>query len=70
MFGDVALVGPGGRAQGNFVLLASETSLPAEAASTARGARTLDRDALARFAAGADRLRDLDAPADQLLPRR
>ena len=41
VFGDVALVA--GRAAtrgGNFVLLASETSLPAEAASTSRGART------------------------------
>ena len=42
VFGDVALVAPGGASSGNFVLLASETSLPA-AVSTSRGARTLDR---------------------------
>jgi len=70
VFGDVALVRPrGGIEGGNFVLVASETSLPAEAFSTSRGTRAVDRDALTRFAAAADRLRDLDSPADQLLSR-
>jgi hypothetical protein len=66
-FGDVALVGP--RTGGNFILLAAETSLPAEALEASRDARILDRAALEEFAAGADPLRDLDAPADQLISR-
>ena len=74
VFGDVALVarsGAGGRPRGgNLVLLASETALPSGARTTARGARTYDDRATAHFAAGADPLRDLDAPADQLLSRR
>ena len=57
---------PGG---GNLVLLASETALPRGVRPTSRGARTYDRRAAARFAAGAEPLRDLDAPADQLLSR-
>jgi MFS family permease len=65
-FGDVALVGPASGG-GNFVLLASETRLPAPKGS--RDARVLDREASMGFAAGADPLRDLDAPADQLISR-
>ena len=60
---DLGLVG------GNFVLLASETRLPDGARTTSRGARALDRRAVARFADGVDPLRDLDAPADQLISR-
>ncbi|MEA2229278.1 MAG: hypothetical protein QOF04_2908, partial [Solirubrobacteraceae bacterium] len=74
VFGDVALVaepGAGGRpGGGNLVLLASEASLASRVGSTARGARVWDRAAVARFAAGADVLRDDDAPADQLLTPR
>ena len=70
-FPDVAHVarpGPGGRPRaGNLVYLASETALPAGVRTTARGARTYGRAAVARFAAGSDVLRDDDAPADQLL---
>jgi SAM-dependent methyltransferase len=64
VFGDVALVAPrdGG---GNFVLLAAEGPLPALAAP--RDGRRLDA---VRFAADAEALRDMDAPADQLLSRR
>jgi hypothetical protein len=70
-FADVRLVARPGPAGGNQVLLASDRPLPPGAGSSARGARTLDRAAVARFAAGADVLRDDDAPADQLLsPRR
>ena len=54
---------------GNFILLASETRLPPEVFTTSRGARTLGRAAVERFAAGAEPLRDLDAPADQLISR-
>ena len=43
------------------------TALPRGVRSASRGARTYDRRATARFAAGAEPLRDLDAPADQLL---
>ena len=70
-FPDVALVArpsAGGRpGPGNLVFLASETALPAAVRTTARGARTYDRAAVARLAAGASVLRDDDAPADQLL---
>ena len=73
VFADVALVSlPGVSGQpvgGNLILLASETTLPPGVRSSARGARTYDRRAAARFAAGAEPLRDLDAPADQLLSR-
>jgi hypothetical protein len=68
VFGDVALVAPR-RGGGNFVLLASETGLPSGVV-TAREARTYDALATARFAGGADPLRDMDAPADQLLSGR
>ena len=78
-FGDVALVAGGGTrgaedagenlGGGNFILLASETQVPDAALRMSRGARTLGRDALEEFAAGADPLRDLDAPADQLISR-
>jgi SAM-dependent methyltransferase len=67
-FGDVALVAQD-LSGGNFVLLASETELPEEVFTTSRGARVLDREAIASLAAGADPLRDLDAPADQLISR-
>ncbi|MEA2320416.1 MAG: hypothetical protein QOF29_1937 [bacterium] len=74
VFGDVALVaepGAGGRpGGGNLVLLASEAPLASHVGSPARGARAWDRAAVARFAAGADVLRDDDAPADQLLTPR
>ncbi len=70
-FADVALVarpdpdgGPGG---GNLVLIASERPLPEAVAPASRGARTYDRAALERVVAGADRLTDDDAPADQLI---
>ena len=70
-FPDVALVARpgsgGGPRAGNLVYLASETALPAGIRTTARGARTYGRAAVARFAAGSDVLRDDDAPADQLL---
>ena len=70
-FADVALVAPpdgaGGPAGGNLVFLASERPLPAGARFGSRGARTFDRAAVARFAGGAEPLRDDDAPADQLL---
>ncbi len=69
-FADVRLVARPGPAGGNQVLLASDRPLPAQVASTARGAVTLPRAAVARFAAGADVLRDDDAPADQLLSPR
>jgi hypothetical protein len=51
------------------VLLAAEVRLPDGVRTRARGARTLDRAATARFAAGEAPLRDLDAPADQLVSR-
>jgi hypothetical protein len=71
-FADVAVVarpnpaggGPGG---GNLVLIASERRLPAAVAPASRGGRTYDRGALGRVVAGADRLTDDDAPADQLI---
>ena len=70
-FADVALIArpraDGGPNGGNLVLLASDRPLPASLRSPARGARFYDRAALERLAAGADTLRDLDAPADQLL---
>jgi hypothetical protein len=49
------------------VFLASESPLAGSTGSTARGARTWDRAATARFAASADPLSDDDAPVDQLL---
>jgi spermidine synthase len=69
-FADVALVAvpEGDRpAGGNLVLIASDRPLPPSAGSTAQGARTFDRAALARIVAGADPLTDDDAPADQLI---
>jgi SAM-dependent methyltransferase len=62
VFGHVRAVTRGG---GNFVLLASDR--PLTVGSSSRGARTVDG---ARFAAGAEPLRDEDAPADQLLTAR
>ncbi|HWT24861.1 MAG TPA: fused MFS/spermidine synthase, partial [Solirubrobacteraceae bacterium] len=72
VFADVALValpGPGGAgfAGGNLVFVASESRLPGATRTTARGATTAGRAAVARFVRGADPLRDDDAPADQLL---
>ena len=73
VFGDVALVARrgarGGPAGGNLVLLAAPARLPAGVRTTSRGARSYDRTATTRFAAGAAPLRDLDAPADQLVSR-
>jgi SAM-dependent methyltransferase len=69
VFGDVALVAPRGGG-GNFVLLAAETALPRGVRTGSRGGRGYDAAATARFAAGAEALRDMDAPADQLLSRR
>ena len=64
-----AETGGEGLAGGNFVLLASETTLPPEVLSRSPGARRLGREAVERLAAGADPLRDLDAPTDQLISR-
>jgi len=69
VFADVALVDQPGPDGGNLVLLASDAPLAPGVASTARGARPLDRAAVLRLAAGADPLTDDDAPADQLLSR-
>ena len=70
-FEDVRLVAKphpdGGLAGGNLVFLASDAPLPAGVSSRARGARTVDRGAVARLVGDADPLRDDDAPADQLL---
>jgi MFS family permease len=63
-FDEVALVTqpePGG----NFVFLASDGAVP-----TPDGERVLDRAEVELLAAGADSLRDDDAPADQLLTPR
>ncbi len=66
-FADVRLVRERGPARtGNVVFLASARTLPADVRSTARGAQTLDRDAVADLAGDADVLRDDDAPVDQL----
>ena len=64
-FADVRLVAKPGPAGGNLVLIASEA--PVAVAPRSRGARTLDRAAVARFAGDAAVLTDDDAPADQLL---
>jgi SAM-dependent methyltransferase len=70
VFGEVALVAFPDRAGrpsgGNLVFLAG--AIPGQV--TSRGARTYDRDFLLLFTAGADPLRDDDAPADQLLTPR
>ena len=52
---------------GNLVLLASDTPIPEAALSADRGGTVHDAE---DFAAGADPLRDDDAPADQLLTPR
>jgi MFS family permease len=71
VFADVALVAlpsaTGRPTGGNLVLLASERALPGRLRSASRGARTYDGRATEHFAADAEPLRDLDAPADQLL---
>jgi hypothetical protein len=70
-FTDVALVAEPDRegrpAGGNLVLIASERPLSPAVAPASRGARSYDRAAVARLAAGADPLTDDDAPADQLI---
>ncbi len=70
-FADVALIARAGTAGspagGNLVLVASDRPLPAAIDRPSRGARLYDRASVARLAAGADPLRDVDAPADQLL---
>lgn len=70
-FADVALVAvpdaTGSPAGGNLILLASDRPLPESLNPPSRGARLYDRAAVERLAAGADPLRDVDAPADQLL---
>ena len=70
-FADVALIAlpaaDGDPAGGNLILLASDHPLPAGIRRPARGARLYDRAALERLSAGAQPLRDVDAPADQLL---
>src|ERR671917_182929 len=63
-FADVRLVAEPGPAGGNLVLIASEA--PVAVAPRSRGARTLERAAVARFAGDAAVLTDDDAPADQL----
>lgn len=71
VFEDVRLVtyaGADGRpGGGNAVLLASDRPLPDDLGSSGAGATTYNRAALEHFAAGADVLRDDDAPVDQLL---
>lgn len=71
VFADVRLVakpGPGAEPDGgNLVLFASDAPLPRAVRSASRGARIWDRAGVARLVAGADALRDHDAPADQLL---
>jgi MFS family permease len=64
-FDEVALV-THEQAGGNFVFLASDGPLP----PGTDAARVLDRTEVERLAAGADVLRDDDAPADQLLTPR
>jgi len=66
-FADVRLVAFPGPAGGNQVLLASDRLLKPSVRSTSRGARTLGQTAVERLTAGAEVLRDDDAPADQLL---
>jgi len=67
VFAHVRLVARPGPAGGNLVLIASARPLPGPVGSDARGARTLDRAAVRRFAGDAAVLTDDDAPADQLL---
>lgn len=54
-------------AGGNAVLLGSDRPLPAQTGSNADGALTFARPAVTTFSAGAQTLRDDDAPVDQLL---
>jgi spermidine synthase len=71
VFADVRLVTyagvNGSPAGGNAVLLASDRQLPEVLGSDANGATTYSRQAVEAFAAGAQTLRDDDAPVDQLL---
>jgi len=64
-----AVARPGPRGP-NLVLLASDRRLGPWVGPAAAGARTFDRAAVTRLAAGAEPLRDDDAPADQLLSAR
>jgi len=66
-FAEVRLVARPGPIGGNLLLVASERPLPRAVGSRSRGARTYDRAAVARLAAGSDPPTDDDAPADQLL---
>jgi len=73
VFADVRLVAhAAGREPlgGNVVFLASDRPLAAGVRSSSRSARTFDRAEVQRIAAGADVLRDDDAPADQLISAR
>ena len=68
VFGSVVVVDqPGEQLGGNLVLLAADGPLPTGLASTARGARPIGGEPLARLVAGAEPLTDAEAPADQLL---
>ena len=68
VFGAVVVVDqPGDELGGNLVLLAADGPLPTGLASTARGARPIGGEPLARLVAGAEPLTDAEAPADQLL---
>ncbi|CAA9470440.1 MAG: Spermidine synthase [uncultured Solirubrobacteraceae bacterium] len=70
-FADVGLIAlpdaDGSPSGGNLILLGSDRPLPEALERPSRGARFYDRAALERLAAGTDPLRDVDAPADQLL---
>ncbi len=71
VFADVRLVARraagGGLDGGNLIRLAGERPLAGEVRVRERAARTLDRPAVVDFAAGAEVLTDVRAPADQLL---
>jgi MFS family permease len=70
-FADVRLITYADKRQrpsgGNAILLASDRPMPKGTASGVDGALTFTRTAVERFAAGAQILRDDDAPVDQLL---
>ncbi len=70
VFADVRLVARSAAGKvrgGNLVFLASDRPLARSVRVSSRGARTFDRAGVQRIAAGADVLRDDDAPADQLI---
>lgn len=70
-FADVRLItysdASGSPSGGNAILLASDRRLPARAGSAVDGARTFVGPAFRSFVAGAEPLRDDDAPVDQML---